>query len=62
LGAVGGAFLGHGLCELSEEFQKDCTGSLFLGSLVGAALLVIPGALIGGQFPKHEEAEEDRPN
>src|SRR4051794_37509486 len=33
VGAVGGALLGHGLCEDSEEFQKNCTGSLFLGGL-----------------------------
>jgi hypothetical protein len=61
LGAVGGAFLGHGLCEMSEEFGKNCTGSLLLGGVLGAGLLAIPGALIGGQFPKHEDAKASRP-
>jgi hypothetical protein len=61
LGAVGGAFLGHGLCETSEEFGKNCTGSLLLGGVLGAGLLAIPGALIGGQFPKHEDAKASRP-
>jgi hypothetical protein len=60
LGAVGGAVLGHGLCELSEESRKDCTGGLVLGGVLGAALLAVPGALIGGQFPKHDEAEEGK--
>jgi hypothetical protein len=55
LGAVGGALLGHGVCELSEESRKNCTGSLFPGGVLGAALLAIPGALIGGQFPKEKE-------
>ena len=61
VGAVGGAFLGHGLCEMSEEFGKNCTGSLFLGGVLGAALLAVPGALIGGQFNKHQNAETDPP-
>jgi len=61
LGAVGGAFLGHGLCEDSEELGKNCTGSLFLGGVLGAVLLAIPGALVGGQFSKSESAQEDRP-
>jgi uncharacterized membrane protein YeaQ/YmgE (transglycosylase-associated protein family) len=60
VGAVGGAFLGHGLCEMSEEFGKNCTASLFLGGVLGAALLAVPGALIGGQFHKHQNAEADR--
>ena len=57
VGAIGGAFVGHGLCETSEEFEKNCTGSLFLGGLLGAVLLAGPGALIGGQFPKHQDSE-----
>jgi len=61
IGAVGGAWLGHGLCEDSEELGKNCTGSLLLGGLFGAVLLAIPGALVGGQFPKDVSAEEDRP-
>jgi hypothetical protein len=61
LGGAGGALLGHGLCELSEEPRKNCTGSLFLGGVLGAALLAVPGALIGGQFPKQKEANAGRP-
>ena len=61
IGALAGAWLGHGVCEMSEEFEKNCTGSLFLGGVLGTALLAIPGASIGGQFPKNEDAEVDRP-
>jgi hypothetical protein len=57
VGGVGGALLGHGLCEMSEDFDKNCIGSVLLGGVLGAALLAVPGALIGGQFPKHEDAE-----
>jgi hypothetical protein len=57
VGAVAGALLGHDLCEMSEEIGKNCTGSVLLGGVLGAALVAIPGALIGGLFPKHEEAE-----
>jgi len=62
LGTIGGALVGHGLCGMSEEFHKDCTGSLFLGGLLGAVLLAVPGALIGGQFPKGPPAGSDRPD
>lgn len=61
LGALGGALLGHGLCETLDEAEKNCTGSLFLGGILGAAILAIPGALIGGQFPKQEEAKAGLP-
>jgi hypothetical protein len=61
VGGVGGAFLGHGLCEMSDEIGRNCTGSLFLGGVLGAALLAVPGTLIGGQFPKHQDTEADRP-
>jgi hypothetical protein len=61
IGALGGALMGHGLCEMSEELEKNCTGSLFLEGVLGAALLAIPGVLIGGQFPKNDEADADRP-
>jgi hypothetical protein len=52
IGVLLGAWLGHGLCGLSDEFGKNCTGSLVVGGMVGAVLLAIPGALVGGQFPK----------
>ena|GEM_PF-2973037 len=59
IGALGGAWLGHGLCEDSDEFGKNCTGSLFVGGLLGAALLAVPGALIGSQFPKNDDTEAE---
>ncbi len=52
LGALGGALVGRAVCGMSDEFGKDCTGSTILGGVGGAVLLAIPGALIGGQFPK----------
>lgn len=64
LGALGGAVLGHRLCGLAEESTRHCTGSLVLGGVLGAALLAIPGALVGGQFskqaPEPEGAESGR--
>jgi hypothetical protein len=56
LGALLGAAAGHGLCEGGDEATKHCTGALVLGGVFGAALVAIPGALIGGQFSK-EAAE-----
>jgi hypothetical protein len=55
VGAVGGALIGNGLCDLSEDSSRHCTGSLVVGGVLGAALLAIPGALIGGQFRKDTE-------
>ena len=51
-GAAGGAFLGYGLCEQSEDSSMSCGMMAVLGGLGGALLLAIPSALIGGQFPK----------
>jgi hypothetical protein len=42
------------LCGLPEESTKHCTGSTVLGSVLGAAILAMPGALIGGQFSKKQ--------
>jgi hypothetical protein len=53
VGAVGGGLLSHAICEESET---SC--STAPGILLGAALLAIPGALIGGQFPKGPQEEE----
>ena len=52
LGAVGGALLGVAFCGMSDDIGKDCTGTTILAGVGGAVLLAIPGALIGGQFPK----------
>jgi hypothetical protein len=56
LGLLTGALVANGLCGLSEESTKHCTGSTLLGGVLGAAILAIPGALIGGQFSKKEPA------
>ena len=61
LGAVLGAAAGYGLCEAGDEATKHCTGNLVLGGVFGAALVAIPGALLGGQFSK-EPAEPARPD
>jgi len=52
-GAVGGGVLSQAICDQSET---SC--SAVPGILLGAALLAIPGALIGGQFPKEPREEE----
>ena len=52
-GAAGGAFLGYGLCDQSEDPSVSCGMMAVLGGLGGALLLAIPGALIGGQFEKN---------
>lgn len=57
LGALGGAILGKAICTQSEQPDKHCTGSLLIGAVLGAVILGIPGALIGGQFPKGHGAE-----
>jgi hypothetical protein len=53
-GAVAGGVLGQAICEQGET--SSC--STVPGILLGAALLAIPGALIGGQFPKEPREEE----
>jgi tetrahydromethanopterin S-methyltransferase subunit D len=57
LGALGGALLGHAICTQSEQPEKNCTGTTVIGAVFSAAILAIPGALIGGQFPKGQGAE-----
>ena len=61
VGAVGGALLGWAVCGMSDEVGKNCTGTTILGSVGGAVLLAIPGALIGGQFSKGS-AENNSPS
>ena len=40
------------VCGMSESANYDCTGNAILGVMIGAALVAIPGAFIGGMFPK----------
>jgi len=57
VGMVTGALLFRRLCGLDES-TDDCSGSTLVGAALGAALVAIPGALIGGQFSKNT-AEAD---
>ncbi|HEX5963173.1 MAG TPA: hypothetical protein VFY42_05580 [Gemmatimonadales bacterium] len=36
------------------ETDENCTGATLVGGLLGAVILGVPGALIGGSFPKGE--------
>ena len=51
-GGVGFAALMGAVCGMSESPNYDCTGNTILGVMIGAALVAIPGAFIGGMFPK----------
>jgi hypothetical protein len=53
LGAVGGGLLAEVACGLSEDPNKNCTGSFLIGGVLGAPFGALPGALIGGLFPKY---------
>jgi hypothetical protein len=54
LGGALGALAGGGFCGQSDAPHKNCTGSTILGGMAGALILRIPGALIGGLFPKRQ--------
>jgi hypothetical protein len=56
VGAIAGGVLAYAACEQAETSR--C--STVPGIILGAALLAIPGALIGGQFPKGPQEEEAR--
>jgi hypothetical protein len=51
VGALGGYGLSRLICE-DRESTDSCAGTTALVMLGSAAILAIPGALIGGQFPK----------
>jgi hypothetical protein len=53
LGAVAGGLFAELACGLSEDPNKTCTGSFLIGGVVGAPFGALPGALIGGLFPKY---------
>jgi hypothetical protein len=55
VGAIAGGVLAYAACEQAETSR--C--STVPGIILGAALLAIPGALIGGQFPKGPPEEEE---
>jgi hypothetical protein len=57
LGATPGALLGHDLCETDDNPNNNCFVGTPLGAFGGAILLGLPGALIGGAFPKHEPGD-----
>ena len=61
VGALLGAAAGYGVCDGSDDSSKHCAGSLVLGGVFGAALVAIPGALIGGRFSK-DPVEPARPD
>jgi hypothetical protein len=57
IGAVLGGLIGSAGCGLSDN-PCDSFQSTVLGAAAGAALLAIPGALIGGAFPKEPEPSD----
>jgi len=56
LGALGGALLGNGLCTDADTPGQSCTFSTVGGGVLGAVILGVPAALIGGAFSKHRRA------
>ncbi len=46
------AYLSYGLCSQFDTGSEDCTTSLLGGFIMGGAVGVAVGSLIGGQFPK----------
>ena len=52
IGGIGGLILANHLCGVAQESTRHCTGSALLGGAIGAALVAIPGALIGRQFSR----------
>lgn len=54
IGGVGLGLLAARFCAVAEETDESCTGATLVGGLLGAVILGVPGALIGGSFPKGE--------
>lgn len=57
LGLVGGAVVAQRLCGVSDDSTDDCTSGTLVAGAIGAALLALPGALIGHQFRKKPAAD-----
>jgi hypothetical protein len=57
LGALGGAVVGYDLCKNDDDPDNHCLPLSLGGALVGAIILGIPGALIGGAFSKAESPD-----
>ena len=57
IGGIAGLLLGNHLCGLAQESTRHCTGATLLSGVIGAALVALPGALIGGQFSKSRPPE-----
>ena len=57
VGAAVGVLVFHDLCSTSDDADKNCTLMSVGGALTGALVLGIPGALIGGAFPKGGNSE-----
>jgi hypothetical protein len=49
------------VCSAGAEAETDCSGMPIAGFLTGGVLGGIAGALVGGQFPKDEEPDAERP-
>lgn len=53
-GALFGGYFGAEMCRYSETYEGSCVLSAIGGAAFFGLLAAIPGALIGGQFPKSE--------
>jgi hypothetical protein len=52
VGGIGLGLLAARFCAVAEETDENCTGATLVGGLLGAVILGVPGALIGGSLPK----------
>jgi hypothetical protein len=58
LGAIAGGLFGQFVCELSEDPNMSCTRTVLLGIIGGAPAGALPGALVGGLFPKEPKSKK----